>query len=150
MPLLQPDINGSAYDFGRIEIDLAAAIFTAFDGIKYDQPLEEGVIYGTRAEPLKRTRGRLQMGAGELKFSDIEEARRFLAALGDGYLEKTWDASITYSAEGKDPIRDQLFGCRLLNVADDHSGGTDALSETMPFSFMRMLRNGKTALINQI
>jgi hypothetical protein len=149
MGLQFPKVNGLVFDFAHIEIDLGGKIYTAFENISYNQPLEEAGLFGTAAYPLGRTRGRLGMGEGELQWSALEEAQTFLDELGDGYLEKIFPVSCTFSAEGASPIKHVLYEVRLLDVADDHAGGSDPLGETMPFSFLRMTRNGKRALLSQ-
>jgi hypothetical protein len=145
-----PLYNGKALDFASIELVANDRIWTAFSNISYSQPIEEGVLYGTRAEPLARTRGRLKMGEGELKWSSISEAQEFIDSLGSGYLEIEFEIIHMMAYAGSPVLVRTLSSCRLLDVKDDEGGGVDPLGEDMPFSFLRMMRNGKTPLVNQI
>lgn len=149
MAITFPKVNGKIFDFSRVEIDLGGKIYTAFAGVKYKQPIEEGILFGAASEPLGRTRGQLQIGDAELDWSSLEESQSFIDDMGDGYLETEFTCSVTFAAPSCSPIKHVLFGCRLLSVEDDHSSGSDALGETMPFSFLYMTRNGKKSLVNQ-
>ena len=149
MTLKYPDTEGFAFDFSRAEIRLGRNIYTAFENVSHNQPIEEGVVFGAAAEPLKRTRGQLQIGEGSLEWSDFEEGMKFLEDLGEGWQEKVFTTTITYSAPGKKPIKVTLNGCRLLDAEFDHGQGADALPMSMPFSFMNRPLNGKNQLVNQ-
>jgi hypothetical protein len=136
-----------AIGFSDIQIDLGNEIFQAVAKLKHDQPLEEGVIHGTSVMPLKRTVGQVGLGQGEIQFADIEDAQRLVEGIGDNYYLKVWPATFFYHRPGRRSITHKLFECRILNVQDDHSQGTDALGETIPFSFMRHSRNGLWCVI---
>lgn len=150
MALQFPLTEGKAVDFTRCEIDLNGKIYTAISNISGSQPIEEGVPRGTRAEPLARTRGSLQIGDGEIEWSMLEEAFQFIADLGDGWQEKVFTATKTYTTDAIGTVKVEYFGCRILDTELDHSEGSDALGATMPFSFLSRKVNGKKALIDQL
>ncbi len=143
-----PRINGKLYDFSSAEISIADRIFNAFDSVSYDQPIEEGIVRGSAAEPLGRTRGELQIGEGSITIVK-EEGQEIWTLLGNGYLETEFSITCVYSATNAPTTRDELFGCRFLSQSDDHSSGSDALVVEMEFSFLNMKRNGLTPLLNQ-
>ncbi len=149
MALGFPMTEGKAYDFGRGEITLGTKIYTAISNISTNQPIEEGVVHGAAAEVLARTRGQMQIGEGNVEFSMIEEATRFLGDLGDGWQEKEWNATYLLVAPNHPKIKIELFSCRLLDCELDHGAGPDGLGAALPFSFMYRLINGKTSLIKQ-
>ena len=145
-----PLYNGKALDFASIELAANDRIWTAFSNISYSQPLEEGTLYGTRSEPLARTRGRLKMGEGEVKWSSISEAQEFIDSLGNGYLEIEFQIIHMMSYVGSPVLTRVLESCRLLDAKGDFAGGVDPLGLDMPFSFLNMTLNGKTPLIGQL
>lgn len=144
-----PDLENFAYDFSRAEINLNRNVYSALSNVAHNQPLEEGVIRGAAAQVLKRTRGALGMGAGNLEFSDFEEAVKFTDDLGDGWGEIIFPVLIIYTAPRKQPIKYELFSCRLLDNEIDHSEGADGLAATLPFSFMERAINGKRMLLKK-
>jgi hypothetical protein len=144
-----PDLEDFAYDFSRAEVNLQRKIYTSFSNISHNQPLEEGVIRGTKAHVLKRTRGAVGIGQGNLEFSDFEEAVHFIEDLGDGWAEVIFPALIIYTAKKKPPIKYELISCRLLDHEIDHSEGPDGLMASLPFSFMRRKINGKEMLLEK-
>jgi hypothetical protein len=149
MALAFPNTEAKAFSFDRGEIEIAARIFTAIENISTNQPIEEGVIFGTRAEPLQRTRGQLQMGEGTIEFSAIEEAIELVELLGDGWQEKVFVVSYTLVAPDARTIAIVCNGARLLDCEIDHGQGADGLPASLPFSFMNRTINGKKSLINQ-
>lgn len=144
-----PNIQAHALDFGRAEIDLAGKIYTAIKNIKQNQDVEEGEVRGSAAEPLARTRGKLNMGKGNIDWSDVSEAVQFIMDLGDGWQETPFTITYTLTAPNIDPIKIVLYGCRVLDTELDHGEGADSLPATMPFSFLNRTINGKTGLKNQ-
>jgi hypothetical protein len=144
-----PDVEGFAYDFSRAEINIKTKIYTAFSNVAHNQPLEEGAIRGTKAHVLKRTRGAVGMGEGNLEFSDFEEAVKLVDDFGDGWAEVIFPVLIIYTMKNKPPIKYELLGCRLLDHEIDHSEGADGLPATLPFTFMRRKINGKNMLLEK-
>jgi hypothetical protein len=149
MSLQVSAVDMFAKGWSSMEVDLGGQIFTYFAKVSYGQPVEEGEVPSTSVVPTKRTKGKQKLGQGEIEFSDIDEAQRFVDALGDGYCEKIWNASFTYWRRNQSTIKHELFGCRVLDVKDDHSEGVESLHESIPISFMTVRRNGKRAFTSQ-
>ncbi len=141
--------EGRAYEFNKAEIDLDGKLFTAISNLQHNQPIEEGVAYGAAPQPLARTTGQLGMGQGNMEWSDLGELQDFIDAMGDGWQEREFKITATYSCQGRPTIRRTLLQCRLLDVAEDHSAGPDPLGGSMPFSFIRRELNGKRPLFDQ-
>ncbi len=144
-----PDLAEFAFDFSRAEINLNRNVYTAISNISHNQPLEEGVIRGSKAHVLKRTRGAVGIGAGNIEWSDFEEGVKFIDDLGDGWGEIIFPILIIYTAPRKQPIKYELLSCRLLDNEVDHSEGADGLGTTSPISFMRRKINGKEMLLEK-
>lgn len=144
-----PKVNGKVLDFSSIEIDLGeAGIFTAFSSISYSQSRDVGVMRGTAAEKLGRTRGQLD-AEGSLEFSSKQSASDFRKALGAGWMEREFDITVNYT-EGDVNITDVLVGATCTGVDNDHSEGTDALGETWELDVMRIEYDGLESLDNEL
>lgn len=144
-----PNPQKKAYEFSKCEIDLDGEIFSeGISNVSHNQAIEEGVAHGAGSpEPQSRTVGQLPLGQGQLEWSDLGRAQQFIDKLGDGWQgDRTFKAVITYTAAGRPDIKRELEECRLLDVDEDHSVGTDPLGSTMPFSFMRRLLNGRKSI----
>jgi len=144
-----PNTQGVGYTLDKCEIKLGNKIFTAIENISGSQPVEEGSKNGATGQPILRSRGSLGMGQGSVEWSDIGAAQEFIDALGDGWQEKTWDATLTYSATGRQTIKHTYISCRCLDAENDHASGPEILGTTMPFSFMKRELNGKKPFIGQ-
>jgi hypothetical protein len=142
-----PDNQGFAYDFGRAEINIKGNVYTAISNISHNQPLEEGIIRGTKAQVLKRTRGAQGIGEGNVEFSDFEEAVLLVDNLGDGWGEVVFPITIIYTAPSKPVIKMELIGARFLDIEFDHEEGADGLPASLPISFMERKINGKRMLL---
>jgi hypothetical protein len=142
-----PDNANFAYDLSRAEINARGNVYTAISNIKHNQKLEEGVVRGTKAGVLKRTRGALGMGEGEIEFSDFEEAVKLVEDFGDGWGEVIFPVVIVWTAPNKPSIKEELFACRFLDLTLDHKEGADAQTGNFPFSFMERKINGKKMLL---
>jgi hypothetical protein len=145
--LANPQTDGFALDFGRLELDIAGKIYDRVQNISMSQPIEEGVIFGAAAGPIATTRGQMQIGDGTLEL-EFEQAVQLIEDLGDGWAEKTFSMSGTYRNVSTGKVVDmRATGCRLLDIEIDHSQGSDGLAASLPFSFKRRTINGKKALL---
>ena len=93
-------LDDYALSFSHGIIKVAGRQFTAIRGVSIDQQLTEGVVYGTDMRPLKRTRGQLSMGVGQLVFSDMDEAVDFYKALAPSPMTAIWDLDYTLARTG--------------------------------------------------
>ena len=144
-----PNTEGSGYTLDKCEIDLNGKIYVAIENISGSQPVEESSKNGAHGAPILRSRGTMSLGTGSVEWSDIGAAQEFIDDLGDGWQEKIWKATLTYSATGRPTIKRTYIGCRCLDAEEDHASGPEILGTTMPFSFMRREMNGKKPFIGQ-
>lgn len=146
MSLGYPQTDGYALDFGRLEFDLAGKVYDRISNLSTSQPIEEGVIFGSKPKPISRTRGQQQIGDGTFEM-EFEQAVQLVEDLGDGWQEKIFTVSGTYK-NGDKTLKVVCTGCRLLDCELDHEAGADGLPASFPFSFMERLINGKKALLD--
>ncbi len=144
-----PLINGHAYSYSSIELDLGTVgIITGITEVNYSHELDPGEVRGLRPEALGTTRGTYS-AEGSLTFL-FAEWKRLLDVFGDGYLEKRFTITVTYAEEGSPTVTDRLFGCRLKKPEKGYSEGNDALTVSCDIHVMRIEENGKTPLKNML
>lgn len=121
-----PLINGHRYSYASIEADVNGKKFYGHREISYSQDLEPGEVRGAHSQLLGRTKGELKAEASLTTY--MEEWKELLDALGDGYMEKSFDITVSYAEDGRPTVTDKLRGCRIKRVEESHSQGTDALA----------------------
>lgn len=139
-------INGKVYDFSSIELVAGPQTFTNLQEVTYSDSLEPGILRGTSAKKKGRTRGEYD-AEGTISFykGDLSSLLSTLAALGKGgYGEAEFDINITYSEGLDNVITDTLVGCRITDIEDSHSQGSDALTVSLTLDIMEISRNGLT------
>jgi hypothetical protein len=146
-----PLINGVKYDFSSIEIDMGSdgGIVTGISEISYSHGLEPGEARGTHPQILARTRGTYS-AEGSITMYKAEYAT-WIASMGDGYQEKSFDITVVYSEpDGDGTVTDVLYGCRMGVTENSASSGTDPLSVTVPIMPAYIVENGTKPLSNMI
>ena len=140
-----PLINGNKYDWSSVELDIGdAGIFTGVKEITFTHSLEPGVVRGTRAELIGRTRGEYTAEGSMVVYA--EEYSEIITALGDGYMEASFSITITYSDTNVPVQVNRLIGCRITNVEGGGSQGTDPLEVSLDLSIFRVETGGLNAV----
>ena len=140
-------INGKIYDFSSIELVAGPQTFSNLQEVSYSDSLEPGILRGTSAKKKGRTRGEYDAeGSITIYKGDLSQLLATLAALGKGgYMEAEFDINATFS-EGLDNVMtDSLVGCRITDIEDSHSQGSDALTVALTLDVMEISRNGLSA-----
>jgi len=137
-----PDTEGDAYSFEEAEIDLDGTNYVGIGSISMSQPTSRNPVYGTRAYPLKMTKGRMDPGELSITWPDIGERNRFIAALGDGFREKKFTTTAVYTAKGYPAQRKVAYGCQLTDEPDSAEGGAEGIGGEMTATFIRHTING--------
>ena len=136
-----PNINGVSYDWSSVRISLGATITPALKGIDYSQALEPGEGRGNASAWLKRTRGELKPDASfEIYKSEFQD---FLDVLGDGYMEKSFDITVSYQEGTERVLTDKLVGCRIKKHADSPKQGSDPMTVKVDLHLHHIEMNGK-------
>ena len=143
-----PLINGNRYDYTSIEILILGVPYRGVKAIDYSDKLGAKKSYGTSAQAVGRTRGVMDAsGSIEVFKEDAVIIRAALAALGlGGYGEVDFLINVAFAEGIVGTITDQLVGCRILEVADSHSQGGDALTEKWSLDIMNVIRAGSQIL----
>ncbi len=144
-----PLVNGNYHAFASIEVKTADGnIYTGVKAVNYKNSLKPTKVRGTNAEPIGRTRGDYD-AEGDVEFYE-QQGHQFLQALGNGYGEKPFDMTVTFSETGLDTIQHQLIGCRIEEVDSSNSQSTDASTIKFTLNVMKIKMDGLEMLINPL
>lgn len=141
-------VDRTRFEFASLDITIAGALRAlGFQSISYSDTLTPTKVRGTSAQPIGRTRGEYDAeGSLTLLKKDADELR---AVLGQGFMEKVFQITVAYAENAGDGVVvDRLIDCRIRGNSNDHSQGTDALTETLELDVMRIMWNGKNPLLN--
>lgn len=131
-----------AFSFAHAIVRVNERQFVGVRSVSVNQELSEAAIYGTDARPLKRSVGQLNLGRGQLVFSDYGEGTDFFQSLGSEPFKAIWALDYTLAREDGTTRSIECQACRLLGFGIEHESGPDGLAVTYPFSFMAMRVEG--------
>lgn len=136
-----PIINGHAYGFSSIEININAVRFRGFKDLKYSQKREIGKLYGNQVSKIARTRGKYDADGSLTMYQHEWEELRDL--LGDGWMQLSFMLTVIYSEYGPLTARkDVLHGCTITSVKKGGSEGTEPLVVDLDFDIMYVEESG--------
>lgn len=136
------DFQNYAFSFSHAIIRVDERQFVGLRSVSVNQELTESVIYGTENRPLKRTVGQLQIGRGNLVFSDYQEGTDFFGSLGGSPFTRIWTLDYALQREDGTTRSIECQGCRLLSFGVEHENGAEGLEVQYGFSFMAMRVDG--------
>jgi hypothetical protein len=144
MSINYPDVNGHRTSYCSIEFGVNGRKIKGVKSISYKPEVEVGRVYGSNANVIGRTRGRVSAGTGEVEFYQSEWYELVLPMLTYnglvGWAEYAWPITVTYSEAVliKKTITDKLEGTRFLTPDQSHSEGTDALVVKVSLDIMKL------------
>jgi hypothetical protein len=146
-PPSYPNVNGNKHSWASIVLLINTTRIKGFKGINYKNTMEPGEVRGEGVQIIGRTRGELKSeGSLELYLEEYHQLIEALSADGTGYLEKSFEITVSYSEAGSAIITDRLIGCRVKGGDKGFSPGTDGLSVKCDLSIMFILENGKSPI----
>jgi hypothetical protein len=144
-----PLINGNRCSWSSIELNVNNTIVRATKAIDYTQGLEPGKMRGTHAQKGGRTRGEYEPEASITFF--LEEYYELIGVLGNGYMEASWDTTVSYSEKNNiSPKTDKIIGCRFKKNQKSHAPGPDALIVKCDLDVMFIFENGISPIANPL
>lgn len=148
MSVQYPLINGVRKDFSSVSLLVAGRQFVGFTAINYSDSLRPGSVFGASAQRIGRTRGQREISASMTMYrAEWKELREALMLLtGAGFMEAVFDVTVTFGDDGLPTERDQLLGCRIVNVSNNNSAGSEALTVELELDVMDMLHDGTSPL----
>lgn len=137
------DLANYAYSFSHAIVTVNERQFTDVSAVSISQELSESAVYGTDIRPMKRSVGQLQMGRGQLTFSDMGEAIDFYKSLGEQPFLQLFALDYALSTPDGSFRSVECRSCRLASFGIEHQAGADALGMTFPFSFLQVKVDGQ-------
>lgn len=145
MAVTSPLVNGKRHSFASVELTVVnggdSRTFRNIKAITYSSTLEPGVERGASPFILGDTVGDYE-AEGSMEFSNLDAARDFLAFLGDGYMVKKFQITVSYAAQGSDTHTDDLLGCRIKGHESGGEQGPDPLTEVFPLFITEIRPDG--------
>lgn len=122
-----PLINGRAYEFSQITVDMLGGLVIDVTAINYQENQEKTNNYGTGRRPVSRGHGAIEASASiDISMNSIEAIRA--AAPGNSLLcIPAFDIKVTYLNSGK-VVTDVLKNCEFLNDERGSSQGDTDIS----------------------
>lgn len=140
-----PRINGHRYDFSSVTID-ALGPLRGVKEIKYGNEKAGTIDYELgSAEPSARTRGELKPTATMTLYRDAYN--ELLKRLGDGYLEKVWNMTVSYADPGTPTVTDRLIGIKITKDELGVATGGDGAEVPLDLQPMRVIPSGTKPLL---
>ncbi len=136
----KPTINGIAYDYASIEVQVDGVQYIQVQDVAYNDSCEPGEGYGTHPQAVVVTTGQYK-AEGSMSLY-LEAAELLRTALGAGFMVKTFDVVINFAPTGKNMVTHKLLGCRIKRVDDSHAQGTDAIKEKFDLRVTKIERGG--------
>ena len=128
-----PVINGFVPDWGSVEVNIDGQRYEARE-INYSATVERSAVHGSGGKKLGLTKGTLDFEADVTLL--VEDAVAVLKTLGDGFAEKPFDISVSYTLSDGSVVTDRLVGCYVKGVEDGHSQGNEALARKLNLDVM--------------
>jgi len=140
-------INGFAYGYSDIDIDINGKKFDEVESIDYDTTIERGELRGTSPVPQGYTVG-AAMYKGSMTMSK-EQANALRKSLGNGWATKQFTIAVTYgpvkdSDSSYKTCTDVLNGVLINGFANSHSRG-NALNEKIELVIQDLILDGVRA-----
>jgi hypothetical protein len=138
-----PLVNGHRYSFASIEARFNGIPFIGFSAINYKPSLKAGMVYGSRPQPIGRTRGKVEFTFDfEMYRLEFEVFKATLGAGGIGYGEIAFDTVVQYAELGQPVITDTIVAARIEEVDLSNADGTYPSKVKCSCSALGMLLNG--------
>ena len=139
-------VNGHTWDFSSIELTVNRLVkFTALQEVNYESTRDRTELRGTSVQPLNVTRGQTSHeGSIVIAKQDEPEFLAIVAAAGrGGIMDGVFDLDVSYSDPSFTvPATDSLQGCRLNNIANAHSQGSEVLTVSYDIYIARIKYSG--------
>lgn len=117
-----PLINGRAYDYSQIEVNILGVPVAGVSAITYTQEQEKVNNFGAGSNPVSRGHGTINSSANiTISMNDVE-AIRDAAPLGRLLEIPSFDISVTYLNEQK-VVTHVLKNCEFLNDGVEATNG---------------------------
>lgn len=136
------DLNDVVPSWVDIRIKLDGEELIGFESVSFGDKIEDEMVYGAGRLPRGRTRGTYTTEDGSLTVhadTFVEILRRF----GDGWGDKVFEVVETIGLPDGSNSVTVVEKCRLKGANGGGEKSNSATTRELPFSFMRIKRDGK-------
>ena len=152
MGLAYPTVNGTAYSYSNISLNIAGQEFTAFQDINYDFKNASVMIRGNSPYPLAKTVGEYTFTCdATLEFSEFSMfLAQVHAASGNipGFAQQFFQIQVSYVNEILLPggvVKDLVQGCRIEEIMGQMKVGSEGIFRKLTFAPLNIIYNGVPA-----
>ena len=128
------------YDYGCIELS-AGDLTLNPTAIDYGHDVEVGDIQGTGRVPTAHTPGMYKPAAGSLTLY-LSDLMRLQKQLGNGWMKKEVEITVTLSFPGKPVAKDVLQQVRITGTKKSWKKSADGLEVTVPLKPLMIIEDG--------
>lgn len=152
-PIQVPLINGVAYSFAHITLEIAGLEFTGgFKAIKYSRKRNREMVRSNSPDPVAKTLGENEYQASAEVYlawwySLLQTIKN---DLGSGYGDQSFTVNVSYNNNGFPPFQDVIQNCTFDSTEADNSQGTGALTRMIEFNPTKILFAGEDDLANPL
>lgn len=133
------DIVSSWVDL-RLLVDSGEMV--GFTSVSFGDKIEDELVYGNQREPIGRTRGKYMLDDGSISMYH-NTLITLIDRFGDGWGDKRFQIVEQIDLGNGQFSTTVVEGCRLKGAPGGGEDGTSALTREVPFSYLRIKRNGK-------
>lgn len=141
-----PLINGHRYSFVSIEAIFNNIPFIGFSAVNYGPSLKASLVYGSRPQPIGRTRGKAEFKFDfemyRLEFEFFKASLISIKGPGVGFGEVSFRTVVQYGEFGQPTITDTIEGARIEEVDLSNADGTEPAKAKCTCSALDILLNG--------
>lgn len=133
-------INGEAYDFTKIVVNILGLPISGISAVNYTQEQTKENVFGAGVLPVARGRGEKNAGGSiDLQMNEVERLR---GAAPDGGLTSIppFDITVTYLVTGKVKVH-TLKNCEFTNDGVEASQGDTSISRSFDLVMSHVLYN---------
>lgn len=139
---MSAELNDIVASWVDLRIKLDGVELVGFTGVSFGDKIEDEMVYGAGRHPIGRTRGRYVTEDGSLTVYEdtfVELVKR----LGDGWGDKRFEIVEQITLPDGSISTTVVESCRFKGGPGGAESGTSAITRELPFSFMRIKRNGR-------
>ncbi len=136
------NVKGFEYSFASVKLKADDQDIEGLKSIEYSNEIDRGMVRGTGMQVKGMTRGQAKASA-KITFSTLGAYQAFIAHLGNGYMERSFDIVVSYREGTETPIiTDEVVGCRFKKPQRKAAQGTDSLEVDVDLDVMYCIENG--------
>jgi hypothetical protein len=156
--LIDQLVNGHRYAFTSIVATILTPmprIVTQITAINYETSRDIGILRGTSAKKLGRTRGEFDFTGSMTLYKEefdrlVTELKKAPFPPGAGFGEKVFQITVQYGeAPPSIPSLDTLVGATITRISQNNSQGPDALMVDLDLDYMDILYNGSSPVVDR-